>query len=53
MNINEKAYATEQTSDAKKLLELYERVPADKRQRLLDIMEGLIAGMSAQERLAS
>lgn len=45
-------YSPEQISDAEKILEVYAKLPEDKKPILLVIMNALISGMEIQEALA-
>lgn len=49
--MEERKYTQEQIADAKKLLEVYNSVPEEKRPILAAMMDAFISGMSAQERL--
>jgi hypothetical protein len=44
-------YTPEQIADAKKLLDVYNGVPEEKRPILAAMMDAFISGMNAQERL--
>jgi len=49
---NNENYSPEQISDAEKILEVYAKLPDNKKPMLMIIMNALISGMEIQELLA-
>lgn len=51
MELDNKKYTPQQIEDAKKILDAFDSVPADKQPILAAMMDAFITGMDAQERL--
>ena len=51
MDNRQERYSAEQVSDTEKLLDIYKKVPDEKRPLLLAVMDAFANGMQTQERL--